>query len=184
MKNTITMTDNRTAKTYEFNILNATRGPDVVDISTFYSKTGMFTYDNGFTSTASCKSEITFIDGVKCELRYRGIEIEELANNHTYLESCYLLLNSKLPNKKELLEFDLELRHRSLVHENLRHLFAAFPVGAHPMATLSAATAALSIFYYDHIEISNEDGYQEMARRIIAKMPTLAAFAFRLELKC
>ena len=173
------MTDNRTNKTYEFDILDATRGPNVVDISTFYSKTGMFTYDNGFTSTASCKSEITFIDGNKGELRYRGIEIEELAQNHTYLDTCYLLLNSRLPNKKELLEFDLELRHRSLLHENLRHLFAAFPAGAHPMATLSAATAALSTFYYDHIEISDEDGYQEMARRIIAKIPTLAAFAFR-----
>jgi len=179
MKNSITMTDNRTNQSYEFDIFDATRGPSVVDISTFYAKTGMFTYDNGFTSTASCKSEITFIDGEKGELRYRGIEIEKLANNHTYLEVCYLLLNSKLPNKKELQKFDLELRHRSLVHENLRHLFAAFPAGAHPMATLSAATAALSTFYYDHIEISNEDGYQEMARRIIAKIPTLAAFAFR-----
>ena len=179
MKNTITMTDNRTGESYEFDILNATRGPDVVDISSFYTNTGMFTYDNGFTSTASCKSEITFIDGAKGELRYRGIEIENLANTHTYLETCYLLLNSKLPNKKELQEFDLELRHRSLVHENLRHLFAAFPAGAHPMATLSAATAALSTFYYDHLEISNEDGYQEMARRIIAKIPTLAAFGFR-----
>ncbi len=179
MKNSITMIDNRTDKAYEFDILDATRGPSVVDISTFYAKTGMFTYDNGFTSTASCKSKITFIDGAKGELRYRGIDIEELATKHTFLETCYLLLNSRIPNEKELIEFDLELRHRSLVHENLRHLFAAFPAGAHPMATLSAATAALSTFYYDHIEISNEDGYQEMARRIIAKIPTLAAFAFR-----
>ena len=179
MKNSITMIDNRTNKAYEFDILDATRGPSVVDISTFYAKTGMFTYDNGFTSTASCKSKITFIDGAKGELRYRGIDIEELATKHTFLETCYLLLNSRIPNEKELIEFDLELRHRSLVHENLRHLFAAFPAGAHPMATLSAATAALSTFYYDHIEISNEAGYQEMARRIIAKIPTLAAFAFR-----
>ncbi len=179
MKQSISMTDNRTGKVYEFDILSATRGPSVVDISSFYAQTGMFTYDNGYTSTASCKSNITFIDGPKGELRYRGIEIEELSTNHNYLEVCYLLLNSKLPNKIELLEFDLELRHRSLIHENLRHLFAAFPAGAHPMATLSAATAALSTFYYDHIEISNESGYQEMARRIIAKMPTLAAFAYR-----
>ena len=99
MKNSITMTDNRTNESYDFDILNATRGPSVVDISTFYAKTGMFTYDNGFTSTASCKSEITFIDGAKGELRYRGIKIEELATNHTFLETCYLLLNSKLPNK-------------------------------------------------------------------------------------
>ncbi|MEA3371782.1 MAG: citrate/2-methylcitrate synthase, partial [Campylobacterota bacterium] len=179
MKNSITMIDNNTGTSYEFDVLDSTRGPNAVDISSFYAETGMFTYDNGFTSTASCKSDITFIDGAKGELRYRGIKIEELATNHNYLETCYLLLNSKLPNEKELLEFDLELRHRSLLHENLRHLFAAFPAGAHPMATLSAATAALSTFYYDHIEISNEEGYQEMARRIIAKMPTLAAFAFR-----
>ena len=179
MKSTITMTDNRTAKSYEFDILDATRGPSVVDISKFYTETGMFTYDNGFTSTASCKSKITFIDGAKGELRYRGIRIEELAANHSYLEVCYLLLNSKLPNKEELQDFDLELRHRSLVHENLRHLFQAFPAGAHPMATLSAATAALSTFYYDHLNIANEESYQEMARRIIAKMPTVAAFAYR-----
>ncbi len=179
MKNTITMTDNSTAKSYEFNILDSTRGPNAVDISSFYSETGMFTYDNGFTSTASCKSDITFIDGMKGELRYRGIPIEELAHDHTYLEVCYLLLNSSLPNETELKEFDLELRHRSLVHESLRHLFAAFPAGAHPMATLSAATAALSTFYYDHIEIADEDGYQEMARRILAKIPTVAAFAYR-----
>jgi len=179
MKNTITMIHNVTGKTYEFNILDATRGPNAVDISSFYSETGMFTYDNGFTSTASCKSDITFIDGAKGELRYRGIEIKKLANEHTFLETCYLLLNSELPNETELKEFDLELRHRSLIHENLRHLFAAFPASAHPMATLTAAAAALSTFYYDHLEISDESGYQEMARRIIAKIPTVAAFAYR-----
>jgi citrate synthase len=179
MKNTFTMIDNQTNETYEFDILEATRGPSVVDISTFYAKTGKFTYDNGFTSTASCKSTITFIDGGKGELRYRGMSIEELATKESYLSVCYLLLNEKLPTELELKEFDLELRHRSLLHENLKQLFAAFPAGAHPMATLSAATAALSTFYYDHLNLSNEDDYQEMARRIIAKMPTLAAFAYR-----
>lgn len=177
--NTMTMIDNRDGSKHEFNILEATRGPSVVDISTFYKETGLFTYDNGFTSTANCKSEITFIDGEKGELRYRGIEIEELALKHSYLETCYLLLNEKLPNKEELVGFDLELRHRSLVHESLRHLFQAFPAGAHPMATLSSAAAALSTFYYDHLELSDEGDYQEMARRIIAKMPTIAAFAYR-----
>jgi len=179
MKNTFTMTDNQTGKSYEFDILESTRGPSVVDISTFYSQTGKFTYDNGFTSTASCASTITFIDGGKGELRYRGLSIEDLASKHSYLESCYLLLNGELPTSKELLEFDLELRHRSLVHENLRHLFAAFPTQAHPMATLSAAAAALSTFYYDHLSLTNEDDYQEMARRIIAKIPTLVAFSYR-----
>jgi len=179
MKNTFTMIDNQTGEKYEFSILESTRGPSVVDISTFYAKTGKFTFDNGFTSTASCTSTITFIDGLKGELRYRGITIEELASKHSYLEACYLLLNEKLPNERELLEFDLELRHRSLVHEKLRHLFAAFPAGAHPMASLSSAVAALSTFYYDHIQLSTEDNYQEMARRIIAKIPTLAAFSYR-----
>ncbi len=179
MKNTFTMIDNQTGESFEFDILKATRGPDVVDISTFYSKTGKFTFDNGFASTASCKSKITFIDGVKGELRYRGIPIEELATKHTFLETCYLLLNEKLPTSIEVQEFDLELRHRSLVHESLRHLFQTFPDDAHPMATLSSATAALSTFYYDHLHISTESDYQEMARRIIAKIPTLAAFAYR-----
>lgn len=179
MKNTVTMIDNQTGKRYEFDILSSTRGPSAVDISSFYAQTGKFTFDNGFTSTASCQSEITFIDGGKGELRYRGIPIEELATQHSYLETCYLLLNEKLPNERELAEFDLELRHRSSVHENLRLLFQSFPTGAHPMATLSSATAALSAFYYDHLNIADESGYQEMARRIIAKMPTLVAFAYR-----
>jgi len=179
MKNTMTMIDNRNGKSYEFDIKDATRGPSIVDIGSFYAQTGMFTYDNGFTSTASCTSEITFIDGAKGELRYRGIPIEELATKHSYLETCYLLLNSELPNEKELIEFDLELRHRSLLHENLKHLFYTFPTGAHPMAALSAATAALSTFYYSHLNITDENGYQEMARRVVAKMPTIAAFAYR-----
>ncbi|MBU1659661.1 citrate synthase [bacterium] len=179
MKNTITITDNRTGKDFEFDILDATRGPSVVDISNFYTQTGMFTYDNGYTSTASCKSYITFIDGAKGELRYRGMPIEELAQKYNFLDVCYLLLNSKLPTQKEVKDFDLEIRHRSFIHEGLRNLFHAFPSDAHPMATLSSATSALSSFYFDHLTISNEKEYQEMARRIIAKMPTIAAFAYR-----
>ena len=179
MKNSITMIDNRTGKSYEFDILEATRGPSVVNISSFFAQTGMFTFDNGYTSTASCKSDITFIDGENGELRYRGIDIEELATNHSYLDTCYLLLNSRLPTKQESLEFDLELRHRSFLHEGLRHLFQAFPSDAHPMATLCSATSALSTFYFSHLKICKEDEYQEMARRIIAKIPTIAAFAYR-----
>ena len=179
MKNSVTITDNRTNKSYEFDVLDGKRGPSVVDISTFYSKTGMFTYDPGFTSTASCKSNIAFIDGDKGELKYRGIDISELAIKHSYMDVCYLLLNSKFPNETESKEFDLELRHRSFLHEGLRHLFQAFPSNAHPMATLSSATSALSSFYYDHLDIEHEEEYQEMARRIIAKMPTIAAFAYR-----
>lgn len=179
MKNSMTIINNRTNKQYEFDILDPVRGPSVVDISSFYATTGMFTYDPGYTSTASCKSDITFIDGAKGELRYRGIEIEELAADYSYLDVCYLLLNSHLPNETQAKEFDLELRHRSFLHEGLKNLFYAFPSEAHPMATLSSATSALSSFYFDHLDIYDESEYQEMARRIIAKIPTIAAFAYR-----
>ncbi len=179
MNDTITVTDNRTGKTYDFDILDGTRGPSVVNIASFYADTGLFTYDNGYTSTASCSSTITFIDGAKGELRYRGIEIEELAHKKSYLEVCYLLLNDSMPTELQTKEFDLELRHRSFLHEGLIKLFSAFPTGSHPMATLSAATAALSTFHFNHLDMSKESEYQTMARRIIAKMPTIAAFAYR-----
>ena len=178
-KNTVTLIDNSVGKRYEYNILESTRGPSVVDIRSFFADTGMFTYDPGFTSTASCTSSITFIDGAKGELRYQGIAIEELANNYSYMETCYLLLNEHLPSAEELNDFDLEIRHRAFLHEGLRHLFNAFPDNAHPMATLSAAVTALSTFYNDHLEMDKEEEYQEMARRIISKIPALAAFAHR-----
>ena len=178
-KNTITLTNNNTGEKYEYTILEASRGPAVVDIRTFFKDTGMFTFDPGYTSTASCESQITFIDGGKGELRYRGVPIEELATNHSYLETCFLLLNSRLPTKEELVDFDLEIRHRAFLHEGLRHLFNALPDNAHPMATLSAAVTALSTFFNDHLDMSREEEYQEMARRIISKIPTIAAFAYR-----
>jgi len=178
-KNTMTFTNNNTGESYEYTILDASRGPSVLDIRTFFADTGMFTYDPGFTATAACKSTITFIDGAKGELRYRGVPIEDLAKNHSYLETCFLLLNSRLPSKDELYAFDLEIRHRSFLHDGLRYLYNAFPDNAHPMATLSAAVTALSTFYNDHIEMDNEEEYLEMAHRIISKLPTIAAFAYR-----
>lgn len=178
-KNTITFTNNATGDSYEYDIIEGSRGPSVVDIRTFFTDSGMFTYDPGFTATAACESNITFIDGGKGELRYRGVEIEKLATQHTYLETCFLLLNSKLPSKEELYDFDLEIRHRTFLHEGLRHLFSAIPDNAHPMATLSAAVTALSTFYNDHIEMEDESEYQEMARRIISKIPTIVAFSYR-----
>jgi citrate synthase len=178
-KNTVTLIDNSIGKRYEYKILESTRGPSVVDIRSFFADTGMFTYDPGFTSTASCESTITFIDGGKGELRYQGLNIEDLANNHSYMETCFLLLNSRLPTSEELIDFDLEIRHRAFLHDGLRYLFNAFPDNAHPMATLSAAVTALSTFYNDHIEMDQEEEYLEMAHRIISKMPTIAAFAYR-----
>ena len=181
-KNSFTFTNNQTGEKYEFDILKSTRGPNVVDISSFYKQTGMFTFDVGYTSTASCISDITFIDGEKGELRYRGIEIDELANDHTYLETCYLLLNGSMPTKEQLLDFDLELRHRSFIDENLKNLIGSFPDSAHPMSILSSGVSALSSFYYEHLDMSDEKECQEMARRVIAKIPTLAAFAYRKSL--
>ena len=178
-QNTVTLTNNKTNKSYEYEIFDASRGPSVVDMRNFFADTGMFTYDPGYTSTASCTSKITFIDGAKGELRYRGIPIETLATQHTYLETCFLLLNAHLPNKEELNNFDLEIRHRSFLHRGLQQLFDAFPDNAHPMATLSAATTALASFYQEHLDIEKEDEYLEMAHRIIAKIPTIAAFAYR-----
>ena len=179
MKAKITIDRNNEKKSFEYNILKSSRGPDALDLRSFYKDTGLFTYDVGFTSTASCSSNITFIDGNKGELRYRGIAIEELATKYTYLESCYLLLNGSLPNKEELYDFDLELRHRSFLHEGLKTIFNAFPDNAHPMATLSAGITSLASFYFDHLDIHNEMEYHEMASRLIAKIPTIAAFAYR-----
>ncbi|CAA6803545.1 MAG: Citrate synthase (si) (EC [uncultured Campylobacterales bacterium] len=178
-KNTFTFTDNRDGKSYDFDIINGTRGPSVIDSSSFYSKTNMFLYDPGFTSTANCKSDITFIDGKKGELIHRGYHISDLVQNHSYLDVVYLLLNSKLPTANESKSFDTEIRYRSYLPEGLRYLFQAFPAGAHPMSTLSSAVAALASFYYKHLNVETEDEFQEMARRIVSKIPTIAAFAHR-----
>ncbi|MFA7570607.1 MAG: citrate synthase [Sulfurimonadaceae bacterium] len=178
-KNTMTLTDNRNGKSYEYDILSGTRGPDVVNISTFYKDSGMFTYDPGYTSTASCESKITFIDGENSELRYRGYPIEELAGKHSYLDVCHLLMKGKLPTPEESKDFDLEIRHRSFINEGLVRIFDAFPDGAHPMATLGAAVMALSTFYKEHLNLEDEKEFMEMRRRIVAKMPTIAAMAYR-----
>lgn len=179
---TVSLIDNRDGKKYEFEILSPSVGPDVIDIRSLYQSTGMFTYDPGFTSTASCSSNITYIDGEKGELRYRGYDISDLATKKTYLDTCYLLLMEKLPTRTELSSFDIEIRKRSFVHEGLKNLFYAFPDSAHPMAMMSSAVSALSAFHYEHLNISEEKEYQVMARRIIAKIPTLAALSYRRSL--
>ena len=178
----ITLTDNRTGNTYEFDILHPTNGQDVIDIRNLFKLTGMFTYDPGFTSTASCSSSITYIDGAKGELRYRGYAIEELALKKTYLDVCYLLLNGELPTPEQREAYDMELRKRAYVHEGLKNLFYTFPDNAHPMAMLSSAVSALSTFYSEHIMMRNEEDSQVMRRRLLAKVPTLAAFAYRRSL--
>ncbi|WP_069637971.1 citrate synthase [Campylobacter pinnipediorum] len=179
MKNTATLIDNRNGKSYEFDILKGTKGPDVIDISSFFSKTGMFTFDRGYTSTAMCRSSITYIDGLKGELMYRGYDIAYLAKNKTFLDVAYLLLNKKLPTKDECDNFRYELKKRSYIHEGMMKIFDAFPSKAHPMAILQASVSALSAFYADHLNMDKPEEYREMAMRIIAKIPTIAAFSYR-----
>jgi citrate synthase len=176
---TITLIDNRIGKTYQFSILPSTIGPSVVDVRTFFKETGLFTYDPGFTSTASCSSAITYIDGDKGELFYRGYDISYLATQKSYLDVCYLLLNEELPTPEELSDFDQELRKRSFIHEGLKGLFDAFPDRAHPMAVMASAVSALSTFYFEHLSVDTKKEALTMALRIIAKIPTLAAFTHR-----
>lgn len=179
---TVTLIDNRDGKRYEFPILNPTKGQDVIDIRKLYAETGMFTYDPGFTSTASCSSDITYIDGEKGELRYRGYAIEELADKKSYLDVCFLLLEGRLPHQDELIAFDKEIRKRSFIDEGLKNLFCSFPDKAHPMAMMASAVSALSTFHYEHLELETDCDYQVMSRRLIAKIPTLAAFTYRRSL--
>ena len=178
-KDSVTLIDNRTGKEFEFPILKSTLGADVVDISKFYGETGMFTLDRGFTSTASCRSRITYIDGDAGKLMYRGYDIEYLALKKSYLDTAFLLLHKELPNKDEYENFLMELKKRSFNHESMRKLFDAFPDNAHPMAILSAAVSALSTFYFDHLDMDSPEEVKEMAHRIIAKIPTIAAFSYR-----
>ena len=178
-KQTMTMIDNRSGKSYELPILDGTVGPSVVDISTFYKETGMFTFDRGYTSTASCRSKITYIDGDKGQLMYRGYDISYLANEKTFLDTAYLLLNKELPTAQELANFTEEMKKRSFIHEGMKKMFDSFPDQAHPMAILSAGVSALSAFYFDHLDIDTPEEYMEMANRIVAKIPTLAAFSYR-----
>ena len=176
---TVTLTNNKDGKTVELPILEPTAGPDVIDIRTLYKETGMFTYDPGFTSTASCSSEITYINGEDGELRYRGYDISTLAKDHSYLDVCHLLLMGHLPSIEEAKAFDIELRKRSFVPEGLMKVFAAFPDSAHPMSNMASAVAALASFHFEHLDIKNKKESQVMARRLIAKIPTLAAASYR-----
>ncbi len=165
--------------THEFPILAGTVGPSVIDISKLYAQTGQFTYDPGFTSTASCESKITYIDGDEGVLLYRGYPIDQLAEQSDFLEVAYLLLNGELPTKSQHEEFTYAITHHTMLHEQLRDLFSGFRRDAHPMAVMCGVVGALSAFYHDSTDIN--DPYQRMvaSRRLIAKMPTIAAMAYK-----
>ncbi len=173
---TLTLDDDSSV---ELPIIPGTEGPDVVDVTGLYKQKGVFTFDPGFLSTASCESKITFIDGEKGILRHRGYEIADLAEKCDYLEVVHLLLYGELPNKKEYEEFKTSITYHTMVHEQLRFLYRGFPRRSHPMAILVGAVASLSAFYHDSLDIFDPEERDLAARRMIAKMPTLTAMAYK-----
>src|SRR5881396_2228810 len=166
-------------RSLEFPALAGTMGPQVIDIRTLYAKSGMFTYDPGYLSTASCSSAITFIDGDAGMLLYRGYPIEQLAQHCDFLEVCYLLLNGELPNRKQKNEFVGIVTHHTMVHEQLARLYQGFRRDAHPMAVMVGVVGALSAFYHDALDISNSQHRTISAFRLIAKMPTIVAMSHK-----
>ena len=166
-------------KTVDFPVLSGTVGPDVIDISKLYAQTGMFTYDPGFTSTGSCESEITYIDGDAGILLYRGYPIEQLAEKGDFLETCYLLLYGELPNKAQKEDFDNRVTRHTMVHEQMARFFQGFRRDAHPMAVMVASVGALAAFYNDSTDINDPQQRMIASMRMIAKVPTLAAMAYK-----
>ena len=164
---------------YNFDVHEGTIGPDVLDISKLYAQSGKFTYDPGFTSTANCKSTITYIDGEEGTLLYRGYPIDQLAEEGNYLETCYLLLNGELPGQDEFNKFEKSITEHTLVNEQLNRFFTGFRPDAHPMAIMCGVVGALSAFYHDSLDINDPEQRRIACHRLIAKMPTLAAMAYK-----
>lgn len=180
------MTDNKKTatlkvdgQTYELPMFSPTAGPDVIDIRKLYAQAGVFTYDPGFTSTASCDSTITFIDGDKGELLHRGYPIDQLAEKSHYLEVCYLLLYGELPSAADLEDFENRVTRHTMVHEQMMNFFRGFRRDAHPMAIITGVVGAMSAFYHDSTDITDEWQREVASIRLIAKMPTIVAMAFK-----
>ena len=178
-KAAFTLKDNRSGEAYDLDVLKGTTGPDVIDVRKLYSETGCFTYDPGFTSTGSCQSDITFIDGEKGILRYRGYPIDQLAEKSDFLETCYLLIYGDLPTGEKLERFKTRITYHTMVHEQINYFFRGFRRDSHPMAIMNGVVGALSSFYHDSTDINNPKHRFIASTRMIAKMPTLAATAYR-----
>jgi citrate synthase len=163
----------------DFPVLGGTVGPEVIDVRALYAKTGMFTYDPGFMSTASCRSSITYIDGDQGILQYRGYPIEQIAERCDFLEVAYLILNGELPSRKQKTQFDDIVTHHTMVHEQLSRLYQGFRRDAHPMAVLCGVVGALSAFYHDSIDIHDARSREISAFRLIAKLPTITAMTYK-----
>jgi citrate synthase len=166
-------------KTYEFPVLSGTVGPQVIDIRSLYAKTGMFTYDPGYMSTAACDSSITYIDGDAGELMYRGYPIDQLAERSNYLEVCYLLLYGELPNKAQMKDFEERVTRHTMVHEQMHYFYRGFRRDAHPMAIVCGVVGAMAAFYHDSIDINDAEQREIASIRMIAKIPTIVAMAYK-----
>jgi citrate synthase len=172
-----TLTVNGTS--YDLPVMSPSAGPDVIDIRKLYAQAQMFTYDPGFTSTASCDSHITFIDGDKGELQHRGYPIDQLAGKSHFLEVCYLLLYGELPGATALEEFETIVTRHTMIHEQMMYFFRGFRRDAHPMAVMTGVVGAMSAFYHDSTDITDEHQREVASFRLIAKMPTIAAMAYK-----
>jgi len=166
-------------KEFEFPVIKGSVGPDVIDIRKLYGQTGAFTYDPGFTSTAACDSALTYIDGEEGVLLHRGYPIGQLAEDSSFLEVCYLLLNGELPHQSELTAFTRTITRHTMVHEQLAHFFNGFRRDAHPMAVMVGVVGALSAFYHDSVDITDPVQRRIASHRLIAKIPTIAAMAYK-----
>ncbi len=175
----IDLSDTTSGKTVQLPIIDGTLGPSTIDIAKLNKETGYFTYDQGFVGTASCKSAITYIDGDQGVLLYRGYPIEQLAKQSTFLEVAYLLINGELPNAGQLAGFENEVTHHTMIHESLKTFMHGFLYDAHPMAMLCGVTGSLAAFYHDKLDMDDPEHRRLAAIRMIAKIPTIAAAAYR-----
>ena len=179
---TVTLTDNATGKSFELPVIEGSIGPKVIDIRKLYNQSGYFTYDPGFMATAACRSSITYIDGDEGILLYRGYPIKELAENSDFMEVSYLLLYGELPTAAQKKQFLYDITHHTMVHEQLSTFYRGFRRDAHPMAVLCGVTGALSAFYHDSTDIHDPHQRMVASYRLIAKMPTMAAMAYKYSL--
>ncbi len=175
----VTITHNGTGESVELPVREGTEGTPVIDIGSLHKSFGHFTLDPGFVSTASCESQITYLDGVKGELMYRGYPIEQLAERCNYLEVCYLLIHGELPTQAQKEKFEGIIRVHTMINEGLRHFLDGFHYDAHPMAMLTGVVGSMSAFYHDALDINDHEQRIITAHRIIAKMPTIAAASYK-----
>jgi citrate synthase len=176
---TVTLIDNTTGKKIDLPLIGGSVGPKVIDIRKLYASTGYFTYDPGFMATASCDSAITYIDGDKGELLHRGYAIDDLAEQSDFMEVCYLLLHGDLPNREQKDKFVRDITYHTMVHEQINYFLRGFRRDAHPMAVMTGIVGALSSFYHDSTDIHDPHQRMVASHRLIAKMPTIAAMAFK-----